>query len=245
MELTIYLLCYNEEILLPHTLHHYKTRFPKAHFIILLDTATTDKSEAVARDAGCEVIPWTANNGMDTGTDIKTMTRMKNNIWKTAITDWILIADMDEWLEITEEQLANEDTAGNTMLHCRGLQIVGDSSSLTLEDIDLHSLRTGFFDIIFNKHICFKRSEITEINFTDGAHKSSEQGRVQYGKKIYMMKHMNFLGFPWFEAKMKARYQRTHYNRHKYRCSGHYSDKDDFIQKKWLAATSQVKTIQF
>jgi hypothetical protein len=90
---------------------------------------------------------------------------MKNNIWKTAMTDWILIADMDEWLEITEEELANEDAAGNTMLHCRGLQIVGESVSLTLEDIDLHSLRTGFFDTAFNKHICFKKSEITEINF--------------------------------------------------------------------------------
>jgi len=245
MELTIYLFCYNEAVLLPHTLHHYKTRFPRAHIILLLDTATTDGSEAIAVAAGCEVKPWTAKNGMDSGTDIKLMTQMKNNVWKEATTDWILIADMDEWLELTEEQLAKEDAAGNTMLHCRGVQIVADSQSDLLEDLDLHSIRTGYYEIAFNKHICFKRSEITEINFTDGAHKSAERGRVQYGKQVYTLKHMNFLGLPWYSQKMKARFNRTHYNRHKFRCSGHYTNVPSVIESKWEAVKNVAKLLEF
>jgi hypothetical protein len=245
MDITIYLFCYNEQVLLPHALQHYKTRFPRARIVILLDTATTDESEAIARTAGCEVSPWTVKNGMDSGTDIKVMTRMKNNVWKEATTDWILIADMDEWLEITEEQLAKEDAAGNTMLHCRGVQIVAESQSLTLDDLDLHGLRTGYYDIGFNKHICFKRSEITEINFTDGAHKSAEKGRVQYGKQVYILKHMNFLGLPWFTEKMKERFARTHFNRHKFRCSGHYSNVPSVIETKWEGAKKQVKVWSF
>ena len=61
IDLTIYLLCYNEEVLLPHALKHYKTRFPNATFVII-DNESTDTSVEIAKTAGCEIYTWQTNN---------------------------------------------------------------------------------------------------------------------------------------------------------------------------------------
>jgi glycosyltransferase involved in cell wall biosynthesis len=229
IDLTIYLLCFNEEVLLPHTLHHYKTRFPNAKFIII-DNESTDRSVEIAKEAGCEIHTW-QTKGI---ANIILNTELKNSIWKTATTDWILLADMDEWLNVTEEQLEKENSLGTTILQARGLQIVADSKSLLLDDINLHELKTGYWDPVYNKQLCFKRSEITDINYTRGAHKSSPKGVVKPSKTVYIMKHMNFLGFPWYNAKMRARYARADYNR-SLRCSGHYSNNEKVITDKFAA----------
>ena len=122
---------------------------------------------------------------------------------------------------------------------------MAESQSLTLDDLDLHSIRTGYYEVQFNKHVCFKRSEITEINFTDGAHKSNEKGNVKYGKQVYMLKHMNFMGLPWYTEKMKARFNRTHYNRSKFRCSGHYTNDPTIIEKRWENTLKLAKPLPF
>jgi glycosyltransferase involved in cell wall biosynthesis len=228
VELTIYLLCYNEEVLLPPTLKHYKTRFPNAK-IVIIDNQSTDKSVEIALEAGCEIHTWDTKNIAN----IIENTTLKNNIWKSANTDWVLIADMDEWLELTEKQLTDDDKAGVTIIRTSGVQIVADSMSLTLDDIDLHALRNGYRDKLYSKTVCFKRSEITEINYVRGAHTSSPKGKVIFNKNAYVLKHMNYLGFVWYQAKMKARYLRTDYNRNKLRCSGHYSNNDKVITDRF------------
>ena len=234
--ITIYLLCYNEEILLPHALKHYKERFPNASFVII-DNESTDNSVEIAKSFGCEIYTWKTNNIANIVENVK----LKDNIWKTATTDWVLIADMDEWLEITEEQLNQEDARGITILRNHGVQIVAESQSLLLDDIDLHTLRDGFFDNGYDKTICFKRTLITDINFTRGAHKSNPKGKVVFQKVPYIMKHMNFLGLPWYTEKMKVRFLRTEFNRIKLRCSGHYSNSDSVILSKFNNVLSITK----
>jgi len=237
IEITIYLLCYNEEVLLPHALLHYKTRFPNAKFIII-DNESSDRSVEIATAAGCEIHTWKTNNIAN----ILENTILKNNIWKTATTDWVLIADMDEWLEITDTHLTLEDQRGITILRTRGIQIVADSQTLILDDIDLHGLRDGYIDTHFSKTICFKRTEINEINFVRGAHSSNPKGKVVFNKVPFILKHMNYLGFPWYEAKMKARYTRTEFNRDKLRCSGHYSNNIKVITDKFNTVKLQAKS---
>lgn len=235
--LTIYLLCYNEEVLLPQALIHYKSRFPNAKYIII-DNQSTDKSVEIALAAGCKIHTWDTKNIAN----IIENTILKNNIWKTAETDWVIIADMDEWLEINEAQLEKESAAGITILRTSGVQIVADSKSLTLDDIDMHSLRDGFRDKLFSKTVCFKRTDITEINYERGAHVSRPKGKVIFSKVAYNLKHMNYLGLPWYDAKMKARYLRTDFNRNKLRCSGHYTNNTKLITDKYTRINT-VKTI--
>jgi glycosyltransferase involved in cell wall biosynthesis len=238
--ITIYLLCYNEEVLLPHAIKHYRQRFPNAKFIII-NNESTDRSVEIALEAGCEIYPWATGNI----SNIIKHTELKNNIWKTAETDWVIIADMDEWLELTEAQLDAEDKNGVTILRVKGIQIVGDSQSVLLDDVDLHSLKNGFYDANFDKSVCFKRSEITEMNFTRGAHKSSPlpPANRRHSKLLYHLKHMNYLGFLWYQQKMKARYARTDYNRSKLRCSGHYTNNDTQIKTNFNKVTASAKPV--
>lgn len=238
MDITIYLLCYNEEVLLPNTLDHYLKRFPSAT-IVIIDNESTDRSVEIATARGCKIVPWNTKNE----SNIIEHTTLKNNIWKTALTDWVIICDMDEWAEINETDLMKEDSLGSTILHFKGTQIVAQSQSLTLDDIDLHSLKTGYFETIFNKHVCFKRTAITEMNFSRGAHASNEKGIVKYGKTVYKLKHMNFLGLPWFREKMIGRFKRTVYNRTKLRCSGHYSNQESVIVAKFNRALELAKVV--
>lgn len=238
MDITIYLICFNEEVLIPNTLDHYYKRFPKAK-IIILDNESTDRSVEIALARGCEVVSWKSKNEAN----IIILTDLKNSVWKTAETDWVIIADMDEWAEICEADLIDENAKGSTILHFKGIQVVAESESLTLDDIDLHGLKRGYPDVWFNKHVCFKRSAITEMNYTRGCHKSAEKGLVKYSKRVYILKHMNFLGFPWYQAKMKARYARTYFNRNKLRCSGHYMNDDASIIKRFNQVKAAAKDI--
>jgi glycosyltransferase involved in cell wall biosynthesis len=233
--LTIVLFCYNEEVLLPLALDHYRSRFPKAH-ILVLDNDSTDSSRQIAQARDCEVRQWTTG----TQASIGEMMKLKNNVWKDLSSNWVLIADMDEWAELTEDQLAAEHAAGRTILHFRGVQVVGNSNSALLDDIDLHALDKGYLDIWFNKHICFRRDVISEMNYTPGAHKSYPKGQIVFGKTVYKLKHMNYLGLPWIRAKMLARWDRTHNNR-KARCSGHYTNKEELVVQKYEAAVKAAK----
>lgn len=236
--ITIYLLCYNEEVLLPNTIKHYRTRFPNAKFVIV-NNESTDSSVKIATEAGCEIYEWPTGNI----SNIIKHTELKNNLWKTAETDWVIMADMDEWLEITEEQLDIESNNGVTIIRVKGIQIVAESKSLLLDDVDLHTLKNGFYDVWFDKCVCFKRSEITEMNFTRGAHKSTPLPVTnrRYSKHLYYLKHMNFLGLPWYQEKIIARYNRTNFNRYRLRCSGHYTNNIGVITERFARVINMSK----
>ena len=60
----IFLLCYNEERMLPHTLKHYKTNFPNA-IITLFDNHSTDRSVEIAKEAGCNVAYFSSSDQQD------------------------------------------------------------------------------------------------------------------------------------------------------------------------------------
>ena len=54
MTLHVYLVCHNEEVLLPHAIEHYRRRVPGVTFTIL-DNESDDRSIAIARELGCAV----------------------------------------------------------------------------------------------------------------------------------------------------------------------------------------------
>jgi len=203
MSLHVYLLCHNEEVLLPHAIEHYRRRVPGVTFTII-DNESTDRSVAIAKALGCTVETLSTGGKLD---DI-VLRDLKNDVWKSITNGWVIVADMDEWLCVTEEDLAREDRAGTTLLNIEGWNVVGESANTSLDDLDLHALRMGARFDMESKSVCFRRPQITAMNYGVGAHKAEPEGVVRRSRRTYRLKHMNWLGSAFVVQKYSRRYAR-------------------------------------
>ena len=203
MSLHVYLLCHNEEVLLPHAIEHYRRRVPGATFTIL-DNESDDRSVEIARELGCAVQPFFTDGKIDD----RILRKVKNNVWQRTTEGWVIIADMDEWLCVTEADLAHEERSGTTILHTYGWNVFGDSASPTLDDIDLHALNTGNPYPPESKAICFRRPQISAINYGIGAHQCAPVGDIHWSKRIYQLKHMAWPGRSFIIERYRKRYER-------------------------------------
>lgn len=209
VKISIFLLCYNEELILPYTLKYYKSRFPTAE-IVLIDNQSTDNSCKIAEENGCKIRKFESNNTMDE----HMLLWIRNHIWKEFVKDsWVIMCDMDEWLDITEMELEEEESKGITILSTQGVNMVGESNKVDLSDINLFEIRKGFLDDNFSKRLCFKYPDIDGIEYWFGAHKCFPQGRVIFSEKPYYLRHYNFLGAEYLLDKHKKRYERNEKSR--------------------------------
>jgi hypothetical protein len=227
MEINIFLLCYNESALLPNTIHHYKKNLPSCK-ITIYDNESTDNSVEIANQLSCNVVSWNSNNIQDD----YIFAYIKNNVWKDILSGWIIIADMDEWLCITEDELCEEEKNGTTIINTQGIDIIGESKILDLTDVDLHIINKYVDNPLESKKICFLRNSITDMNYNHGAHKCNPIGDIKYSTKIYFNKHMSYMGLPFIINKMIIRYERTELMR-KYDMCIHYSNNIEKITDEY------------
>jgi len=221
MNINIFLLCYNENALLQHKIKHYNTQFPSG-VITIYDNESTDNSVEIAKALGCHVISFNSNNILDE----PLLTHIRNNCWKSITDGVIIIADMDEYICITEAELIAEINMGTTILTIVGINMIGESQTADLSDIDLQNIRKYIEDDQISpesKNLCFFRNSITEMNYHVGAHDCDPEGIIQYSINTYYNKHMAYLGIPFITNKMIKRYERSHSMREK-GMSIHYTD---------------------
>lgn len=203
MSLHVYLLCHNEEVLLPHAIEHYRRRVPGVTFTII-DNESDDRSVAIARELGCTVQAVVTGGKLD---DI-VLRDLKNSVWQERTEGWVIVADMDEWLCVTEEDLTREERAGTTLLKVEGWNVVGESANTSLDDLELHALNFGAQFSMESKSVCFRRPQITAMNYGAGAHIAEPEGVVRRSRKTYRLKHMNWLGSAFVVHKYSRRYAR-------------------------------------
>ena len=208
MNIHIFILCYNEEVLLPHTIMHYKTYLPNCN-ITVYDNYSTDNSVNIAKKLGCNVILWKSEDAeYGDSIDDNMYIQIKNNCWKDISDGWIIVCDMDEWLCVTQKQLLIEQEIGTTFLSVIGYDIVSNSKKQDLSDINLHSLKEGIYHKPESKKMCFYRPKINETNYEFGAHVCYPEGYIQYSKNIYINKHMNWLGIDFITKRYQERHER-------------------------------------
>ena len=181
--ITIYTLTYNEELLLQFSIDHYRSRFPNCK-IIIYDNSSTDKTIEIANNNNCEVRNYNSNHTLDDGLH----RNMKNSIWKDAATDWVLVCDLDELLDINEEQLKQEEIAGKTKIKSEGWTMVNMEDNL-----DIHSMKYGYRDGGYDKDVLFNKKYISEINYSAGCHQCSSVGEIRYSDpyKLYHYKSIS------------------------------------------------------
>ena len=226
MKITIFLLCFNEETLIAHTIAHYRKQFPTCS-IVIVDNGSTDGSISIAMAHRVDVTFFSSGNQQQEAI----MRDVRNNVWKQAKDGWVIMADMDEWLMITEAELEEEDRKGTTIITTQGFQIVGDSQTTTLTDMSLADMCHGFLDEHFSKRVLFKIPEI-DIRFGWGSHTCDPVGTVVYSTRTYILKHMNYLGLPYLQEKHQRRYARNAHSRSQ-GMNGHYLNDPDAVQREY------------
>jgi hypothetical protein len=233
----IFILCYNESVLLPETIKHYKTMLPSS-IITIYDNKSTDKSVKIARDLGCKVISWSSGNKID---DYKYL-EIKNNCWKEK-KGWVIVCDIDEWLCVTERDLLEEKEKGTTILSIRGYNIYGKSKYINLKDTNLHALKAGHYNKWESKDLCFHLPDIKEINYEMGAHNTHPHGNIKYSSKKYINKHMANLGLAYLTNKMKMRYRRASAMRKKGHAT-HYTDNSARIKRNYIKEMKKTQKLR-
>lgn len=177
--ITVHTVAYNEEVFVKFMIDHYRKRFPTCH-IVIHDNYSSDKTVEIAKANGAEVQYFdTCGYFSDTAN-----VTIKNNAWKNDKTDWVLCCDMDELLDITEEQLKQEEALGTTIVKSRGYAMVN------MEDnYDLENIKYGAYSPPYGKDYLFNKKFIKEIRYVHGCHKTNPIGKVQYSKTEYKGLH--------------------------------------------------------
>lgn len=238
MNINIFLLCYNESLMLPKTVNFYKSRFPKCT-ITIYDNMSSDNSVELAKNLGCTVHSFNTNNI----NNVLIKRDIANSCWQSVRKGWIIMADMDEWLDITYQDLVNEIRQGTTILTVQGYNMVGESNSINLDDIDLNNIKKYIVHNPESKNLCFLRPHICSMNYSVGSHNCNPLGIVKYSKKIYINKHMAFLGLPYIINKITERYKRSK-TMQKQNYSIHYTDDVNKITTKYNNMLNESKIIE-
>ena len=235
MNINIFLLCFNESALLPHTVNHYKKYLPNCK-ITVYDNESTDNSVEIAKKLGCDVFSYSSNNI----TNEILFVELKNSVWKKCNSGWIIMADMDEFLCITEIELMKEMELGTTILQIVGYDMIGESETLDLTDIDLQEINKYIENGYESKNLCFLREAIIDMNYVVGAHFCNPIGNIVYSSHVYINKHMSMLGLNFFINKLTKRYERSEEMRTRGWCN-HYTQDIDKIKETYKNSIDNCK----
>ncbi len=237
MKISIFLLCYNEELLLPYTLKYYRTNFPSAE-IYLVDNQSTDNSVKIAEEAGCKIRSYDSDGQQDE----QLLIWVRSHIWKEFVKEgWVIMCDMDEWLNITEAELEEEDRKGTTIINTQGVNMVGEAKAVDFSDINIFDIKKGVYDENYSKRICFKYP-VVNVEYWWGAHQCFPYGNVVYSERQYLMKHYNYLGEEYLVDKHKKRYERNQKSRG-LGMNGHYTNENEEakrVYQDWLSRAVEI-----
>lgn len=123
MKVHVFSMAHNESHLLPYFVRHYRDRFPTCD-ITIFDNESTDNTASIGRDLGCEVIPIISGGLVD-----RILLSVKNESWKTSQADWVIVCDVDEFLQLHQVELERLDKDGETIVSTKGFDMVGEDGN--------------------------------------------------------------------------------------------------------------------
>lgn len=196
--ITVYTITYNEELLIQFMIDHYRTRFPGCR-IVVNDNRSTDNTVKIALANSCEVISFDSNNQFEDRHNMD----FKNNCWKEAKTDWVLMCDLDELVDISEAELKTEENTGTSIIKTEYYDMINMENNL-----DIAGIKYGVKSPIPGKFNLFNKKLISEINYGPGAHACNPTGTIKYSDKAYRVYHYNSISEDLTIKKFKIRSKR-------------------------------------
>lgn len=174
---------------------HYRSRFPECH-IVVYDNQSTDRTVEIAKANSCEIRHYDSGGQVND----QMLWDTKNTCWKTADTDWVLVCDLDEMLDITEEQLIAEDAKGITKIKCNCWHMVNMQDNLDVRGI-IYGTR-NLKDTVYDKDLLFNKKYV-DINYINNdCHFTRSRGKV-VNSQPYKMYHYKYVNPDLFVNKQK------------------------------------------
>lgn len=235
MQVHIFLLCYNEEAVLPSTLEHYRARFPSA-VITLLDNHSTDRSAEIAAAQGCRVVQYESGEQQDE----MLLRWVRSHLWRQYVEGdaWVIMCDMDEWLQATEADLRSELERGCTVLKTQGVNMVGAALAPDASDLRLADIAQGFFDENYSKWVCFYYPTV-RMEYGWGAHSADAQGNPVFSAATYELRHYDCLGVEYLVEKQRRRWERNEKSR-AMGMNGHYCNERAKVVERYQQFAAQA-----
>lgn len=164
---TIYTIAFNEELMMPYFIKHYRKMFPDCR-IVVYDNESTDRTVDIVNS-----FPNTEVRTYSTGGKLndEVYLEIKNNCWKDAKTDWVLVCDVDEHLYISSSHLQMEEVVGTNIIIGKAFNMVGFTeleSEVVIDEIS-YGVRAESYD----KAYLFRKKFFKEINYGPGCHTSN------------------------------------------------------------------------
>lgn len=185
----VYVLCYNEERLIPFMLDYWNEF---ATNVYVLDNHSTDHSIELLKQEtrfNIEIIPYESNNELNDSI----YTDLKNNVWKKSKgkCDFVVVCDLDEALYSPNimDELKYMKKNWHTLCYPTIFDMYSPSFPEYKKGELLHNIvKTGLLNGKFGKRLLFSPNYISEINYSPGAHECKPTGHVNYynGYKMFM-----------------------------------------------------------
>ena len=227
--ITIYTITYNEEVILPYFIKWYRDRFPNCK-IVVYDNESTDGTKNICLSTpNLQYIPYHTGNKLSDSTYLK----IKNNAWKHAETDWVIVCDVDEFLDVRESNIIEFDKFEDSLIKGVGFNMCNVDG---LHDIT--EIKHGVRAIQYDKTILFNRKRIQEINYGAGCHHCEPQGDVNKATISLPLYHMKFIDVNLLVNKYKSYASRLSDENKEMRWGYHYE------QEEWLIREEFKNTLQ-
>jgi hypothetical protein len=232
--ITIHQICFNEIVILEFAFNFYKSRFPNAKFV-LHDNGSTDGSVELAQKLGYEIIPFDTGNQMDDAT----MMNLKNNCWRDDTTDWVLVADMDELIDINETKLLWQKSLGANIITTYGYNMVNTTNELKLENIT-----SGFRDdTLYDKSLIFNKKFVHNIDWAVGSHTCTPNGEnIFFSTDRFTLLHYKYLGEDYIVDRYKCFRDRLCENNRRNNWSYHYQIEEQELRNFFKYAQNRELT---
>lgn len=203
MTIEAFILCYNEQDMIRHTLNHYLQVCDKVNII---DNHSTDQTLQIIKTEyssdRVNILKYDSNNELNDAAYLY----IKNNVWKKSIADWVIVCDMDELVntENLRDQLEKYLNTSIYAIQCQGYNMFSEKFPYDYSKPITKQITRGVRATNFDKTILFRPSKVQEINYAPGAHTckpifySHEGNPIQEGIKLF---HYKYIGLDYLIQK--------------------------------------------
>jgi glycosyltransferase involved in cell wall biosynthesis len=182
--ITVYTIAYNEEQFIGYFIKWYRDRFKDCR-IVVYDNESTDNTVQICLDNNVEVISYSTNGKLS---DSKYL-EIKNNCWRDARTEWVVVCDVDELLSIRPKTLNRFNEEGVTVVKAIGYTMVKQRG------VEYKDVCMGVRDLNYDKPCLFNVAKVNRVKYTAGCHRGEFQGVIKISESnrppLYHHKYMD------------------------------------------------------